>query len=200
MSFSESKFRTTVPPKKENLEQEFTPNHWCKKSEIFTVLYNQHWKHSIFFHENRRGTAKKKWITMEWPLTLIIHDSYIKILMVKCIEICLLLIELCLLCWNKILSRGQWPRYTIRLVFRPTGSASATATRPSLVYKRVVPLCRGCSLVALRPLIHANLVGTLHGGDAGYSQSFVSSVERSAASGGRVVRVEARGIALKTVR
>ena len=36
------------------------------------------------------------------------------------------------------------------------------------------------------------LVSTLHGGDAGYSQSFVSSVERSAASGGRVVRVEAR--------
>ena len=62
-----------------------------------------------------------------------------------------------------------------------------------------MPLCRGCSLVALRPSIHASLVGTLHGGDAGYSQSFVSSVERSAASGGRVVRVEASGIVLKMV-
>jgi hypothetical protein len=40
------------------------------------------------------------------------------------------------------------------------------------------------------------LVSTLHGGDAGYSQSFFSRVERSAASGGRVVRVEASGIVL----
>ena len=62
-----------------------------------------------------------------------------------------------------------------------------------------MPLCRDCSLVALRPLIHANLVGTLHGGDAGYSQSFFSRVERSEASGGRVFRVEASGIVLKTV-
>ena len=41
------------------------------------------------------------------------------------------------------------------------------------------------------------LVSMSHGGDAGYSQSFFSSV---AASGGRFVRVEAREIGMKKVK
>ena len=30
----------------------------------------------------------------------------------------------------RMVSLGQWPRYTIRLVFRPTGSASAASIQP----------------------------------------------------------------------
>ena len=57
--------------------QEFTPNHWSKKSEIFTVLYKNHWKNTGFFSwKSAKYHDKKKWITMEWPN---IHSLKVKV-------------------------------------------------------------------------------------------------------------------------